>query len=137
MKRQPTLLVLCALLVLLLHTYVPQYCARSFIAGLRSADPQRINALVPKDVSFQKDALIGGDWYSFLYNGRLVIGPFPLAAYREDLTLNLRIDEVSFADWLLGRRSVRVFGQHFPKQFIISYFGKSYRQGIDPPGQAG
>ena len=137
MKQRPFFLAGYVLVCLALHTYLPVYRAHAFITGLRSANPQRINALLPEGVSFRKDALVGGDWYSFFYHEKPVIGPFPLAAYHDDLTLNLRLDDISPADWLVGRRSVRVFGQHFPKQFIISYFGRSYRQGIDPPGQAG
>lgn len=136
MKRKIILLILSAITLLLVHTYLPHRKATAFIAGLHSADEKRINALLPRDVSFHRDTLIS-DWYSFYFHDKLVIGPFPLENYSKDTTLNLRIENLSFLDWLVGRRSVRVFGKNFPKQFIVSYFGISYKQGKDPKGQAG
>jgi len=136
MNRKVIFLWLGTAVLLLAHTYLPHQKAVAFIAGIQSADEKRISGLLPSDVSFHRDTSIR-DWYSFYFHDKLVIGPFPLENYREDKTLNLRIETPTLFDWIVGRRSVRVFGRQFPKQFIISYFGISYKQGKDPEGQAG
>ena len=134
MKSKIILPSLCVVL-LLLHLYLPSHKAAEFITAIESADPGRINAALPADVSFGKDPQLS-DWYAFYWRSRLVAGPFPLADYGKPVTMNLKMDAPSLQDWLLGRRSVRVFGRQYTKVFTISYSGISYQQGPDPQGQA-
>jgi len=136
LNRKLFLLLLGTSALLLVHTYLPHQKAIAFIAGIQSADEKRISELLPSDVCFRRDDSIQ-DWYSFYLHDKLIIGPFPLENYRDAKTLNLRLEKPTLYDWIVGQRSVRVFGQQFTKKFIISIFGTSYTQGRDPQGQAG
>jgi hypothetical protein len=53
MKRKFILLVPVIIALLVLHTYLPYSRATTFIASIRSADPNRINILLSSDVSFR------------------------------------------------------------------------------------
>lgn len=130
------LVAACAIL-LLLHIGLPYYEAFRFIKRSTSTDPARIKAAMPRDVSFKLDPVLGGDWYGLYWRGAQAIGPFPLSKYSDPTTLNLKIEPPSITEWLLGQRTVRVFGRKFTKHFVVSYSGVSYEQGVESfQGQA-
>jgi hypothetical protein len=133
MKRK--ILLIAGAILLLLHIAIPYYKAAGFIAGLKSSDPKRINASLPSDVSFREYPQIPG-WYAYYSGDQILMGPFPLQNYRNDTTLSLRIERPSLTEWMLGQRSIRVFGTNYSKRFTVSYFNVSYMQNVDPQGQA-
>ena len=131
MKRKLILVVPVVITLLCLHTLLPYHRATVFIARIHSGDPNGINALLTSYVSFGPDKSIP-QWYSFYSRGALVLGPFPLQDYPRDQLFTLHIEQPSFFDWMLGRRLIRVFGDHSLRWFIASYSKVSYAQAIDP-----